>query len=105
MKVKFEDLKQGHSWVHDELFSSMSSEVINKAHEVGEFDIKLVVNGIDIDPKLLNYVINNIEEIVDNKAKQLVLDKLDDAENEAYKLLETVREARSEIIEQYKLDA
>lgn len=98
------NLKQGHSWVHDELFQSMPVEVINKANETGEFDIKLVVNGIDIDPKLLNYVLNNIEKIVNDKAKGLVLEKLEDAENEAYKLLETVREARGEIIEKYKLD-
>lgn len=104
MKVKFRDLKQGHSWVHDELFSSMPVEVIDKANAEGEFDIKLVVNGIDLDPKLLNYVLNNIEKIVDEEAKKLVLNQLEEAENEAYKLLETVREARGEIIEKYKLD-
>lgn len=44
------------------------------AKKQGFYDIKLLVNGIELEPKFLNHLINNISKFIEDEAKS-VLDK------------------------------
>ena len=71
MKIKFEEIKKRKQWIHRELLRSLDNDTINNARSKGEFDVKIVVNGTELDT--LNEVIaestNSILEEFDNTSK------------------------------------
>lgn len=101
---KFDKFKQQFEWLASELLSSVDGEEIHKANKLGEYDFKLLINGREFEPKMLTLLFENFKTIVENEAKQLVKEKFEEAELEANKLLDLLKEAKYNIIEKYRLE-
>ena len=85
-------------WLCDEILSSLTDETIhseNKGEDGFIYDIKLLVNGIAIEPKLLTKLLEGIETIVDNEAKTLISNRINQSiENFETKLSEIIEEVK-----------
>ena len=104
MKITFDETLSRNEWLHRELMNSLTGEVITKASEDRFYEVKLLVNGIELEPQLFNKIVNNIEKYIDEQAKLLVREKLVEAENKIRKLSELIDEVSYKIIEEFNLD-
>lgn len=103
MKITFEEILRGKEWLHAEMLRSLTGDLIDKAINDGFYDIKLLVNGVELEPIMFNDIVNNIDEYVDNEAQKLINDKLEEADNQAQKLTEMIREATYKIREEFDI--
>lgn len=104
MKVTFEETLSRNSWLHKELMNSLTGDVITKAVADQFYDVKLLVNGVELEPTIFNTIMNNMEACIDAEAKSLVLSKLQEAENKIGRLQELIEQASCKIKEEFKLD-
>jgi len=88
MKITFEEALSRKEWLHTELMYSLTNNLITQARGDGFFDVKLLVNGIELEPQVFNKMVNNIENYINEQAKSLVRNKLEEAENKVRKLSE-----------------
>lgn len=101
MKITFKELLNGKEFIHHELLQSLTGEVIDKALEKECYDVKFLVNGVELEPKFFNNVFNNIEKYIEKEAQKLINDRCFEAEMKARKLEETVQEAIENIREEF----
>jgi uncharacterized protein YllA (UPF0747 family) len=104
MKITFEEALSRKEWLHTELMNSLTGDLITQASEDRFYEIKLLVNGIELEPQLFNKIVNNIEKYIDEQAKSLVREKLEEAENKVRRLSELFDEAASRIKDEFNLD-
>jgi len=93
-------------WVCREILDSLPKEFYeqNKPGENGyELDIKLQINGILVEPKLLETIFKNIEEIIDREALGIANKKMSSAMNEVETLNEIIKEAEYKIREKFQI--
>jgi len=103
MRITFEDTNSRKEWIHTELLNSLDGDTIMNAREEGAYEVKLLVNGKELEPKFFNDLVNNIEKYVDKTAKQLVEDRLYEAEMKARKLEEMIKQATEDIREEFDI--
>ncbi len=103
MKLTVEQLLSRDNWLHHELIRSLSFEIIEKAKEDGFYDIKLLVNGVELEPDFYNDLVCNIEKYIDSEAKNLIKNELEKAESESRKLYEIIKAAKDSIIDKFDL--
>jgi len=102
--ISFKDAKKD-DWLHRCVLNSMTHEIIDKGREKNDtIEIKLVMNGIEVKPTLLDELMNNIEKYIDKIAKGLAKEKLEDAMREVDQLHDIVEEACNTIREKYNLE-
>lgn len=86
------------NWLCEEILHSLTDETIhseNKGEDGYIYDIKLLVNGIAIEPILLTKLLEGIETIVDNEAKALISNRINQSiENFETKLSEIIEEVK-----------
>jgi hypothetical protein len=104
MKITFEEVLSTKEWLHTELMNSLTGDLITKASEDGFYEVKLLVNEVEFEPQLFNKIMNNIEKYIDEQAKSLVREKLEEAENKVRKLSEIFDEAAYRIKDEFNLD-
>jgi hypothetical protein len=104
MKITFEETLSRKEWLHAELMESLTGDVIMKASEDQFYDVKLLVNGVELEPQLFNKIVNNIERYIDEQAKSKVIDKLEETENKLQKLSELFDEVVYKIKDEFSLD-
>ena len=104
MKITFEEVLSRNEWLHSELLNSLTGELIDKTTKDQFYDVKLLVNGIELEPELFNKIMNNIEKFIENQAKSYLKEKLDEAQDKIAKLSQTIDEVSSNIRDEYKLD-
>jgi len=105
MKITFEEVLSRKEWIHSELLNSLTGDIIDKAKKDGFYEVKLLVNGEELEPALFNQIMINIERFITEKAKSLIREKLEEAENKVSKLYKMVEEASNQIIDEFNLDA
>ena len=76
MKVTFQEVLSRKTWLQKEMLNSLTGDIITKASEDQFYDVKLLINGIEIEPNIFNDIMNGIEKYVDAEAKELVKIKL-----------------------------
>ena len=103
MKITFEESLSTKEWIHKELMTSLTGEVIDKAMKERAYDVKLLVNGVELEPKFFNNIVNNIEKYIEREAQSLINDRLFEAEQEARKLEEVVRSATENLREKFNI--
>lgn len=103
MKIKFEEVLSNKDWIHKELMHSLTGDIIEKAKKDEFYDVKLLVNGIEIEPSLFNHIMNNVEKYINSEATALLHDKLDKVKYKIRKLEELVDEASSKITDEFEL--
>lgn len=104
MKIRFDEITEKTEWLHSELLSSLNHDIINKASNDGFYEVKLLVNGVELEPTLFNILMNNIEKAIDEQAKSLVRQKLQQAEDKANQLSGLVEVAKNKIINDFNLE-
>jgi hypothetical protein len=104
MKITFEEALSRKEWLHTELMNSLTGDLITQASEDRFYDVKLLVNGIELEPQLFNKIVNNIEKYIDEQAKSLVREKLEEAENKVRRLSELFDEVAYKIKDEFNLD-
>lgn len=103
MKITFEELLKDKTWLHSEILNSLDDETVLNATKDGYYDVKLLINGREFEPKLFNKILNNIEKCVELEGKKLIDDKLQEADLKARKLEELVQEAADKIREAFDI--
>lgn len=98
MKIKFEEIKSRQLWIHKELLHSLDGDTISKAKEEAAFDVKILVNGSELEPKFLNDLVHNMSTYIEGRAKSMLNDKMMKANEKAQQLLDIVESASDKII-------
>lgn len=108
MKITFEEVLSGKKWVEAELLRSLPVEVIEKAMNDQFYEVKLLVNGIEVEPKFFNDLVGNIEKYVDDTAASLIYDKIGEIkeklQNKMNKLETILNDASDELIKEMNLN-
>lgn len=104
MKITFKETLSRKEWLHKELTESLTDDIIIKASGDQFYDVKLLVNGVELEPAFYNKLVNNIEKYIDAEAKSLVRQKLEEAEEKSRKLSELIDAAKNSIIDEFNLD-
>lgn len=104
MKITFEETLSRKEWLHSELMNSLTGEIIEKAMEDQFYDVKLVVNGIEIEPYLYNDIMNGIENYINQQAKSLIKEKLNEVDNKISQLNGIIDESKNKILDEMGLN-
>ncbi len=104
MKITFEEILADNEWIHVELLNSLPGEVVTKAQLDRFYDVKLLVNGIELEPVIYNKLISGIDDYIDSQAKALMKEKLDELDSRVRDLDTIISEAKEKIREQFNIE-
>lgn len=107
MKITFEEALSRKTWLQRELMQSLSDECFNTLEPKQDWwDVKLVVNGVEVEPVWFNSIMTKLEEHIDAEAKLLFEQHLEDIqenlESKTKKLLDDMRDIHDDLICGYK---
>lgn len=74
------------------------------AKDRGQFEIKIVIDGKEMNPAFLERYYKNIDKHIKAEAQKLAYEKVREALEESQKLTEIVQDAGDKIIEKFGLD-
>lgn len=103
MRYTFDEILSEKEWLHKELINSFTNEIFSKIKEDGFIDVKLLVNGIELEPKFYEDLIKNIEKYIECEAKSYVTEKLKEVDEKARELADIIEETTNKIFEDYNL--
>lgn len=103
MLINFKDALSQKTWLKKELMQSLNDECfINLPEGQDWWDVKLVVNGIDVEPVWFNSIMTKLEEHIEAEAKKMFkehLEEIQDKLNEkTKKLLDDIQDIHLELI-------
>ncbi len=103
MIITTDELLQKKEWLHTELLQSLPDSIIHQVAKDQFCDVKLLVNGVELEPSFYNDLVKNIAIHIKYQAKSLVLEKLDVSDYMADKLSEIIRSAIENITTEFNL--
>lgn len=103
MKITFKEALSRKEWIHRELMNSLTGDIIEKAMEDEFYDVKLLVNGVELEPKFYNDILNNIESYIKNQAEQIIETRLSKIKSKLAKIDEIVDDSINNISDQLNL--
>lgn len=101
MIISFEDTLNKKDWLHSCLLNSLTGEAVESGKEKMEYNVKLLVNGIELEPTHLNELLLNIEKYIDREAKELAEAKLQAILNKAAKLNEMIDDVCAKVRDEF----
>ena len=114
MIIKVEDILKSHrsedpkrgsaNWLHSEILSSVSDEALMKGSAKGEYDVKLIIEGIEHEPTVLKSIIEKIEDHIDREAELLANRKLKEALAKVDRLGEIIDEVAYKIRDEFNIN-
>lgn len=106
MKITAQELISRKEWLHKCILQALTVEVIDDARDNHDFnyDIKLVVNGHELEPVLLNNLIENIVSYIEAEALDIVNTRMRSAVDKARKLENLVQEASDKIRDEFGIE-
>lgn len=104
MKITFDEVLSKKDWIHKELMNSLTGEIIMKAREDQFYEVKLLVNGIELEPVLFNKLIGNIDIYIADEAKSLAMEDIRLISQKIYSLERILDKAKQSIINEFKLE-
>lgn len=106
MKITVQELLSGKEWLHKCIMESINADVIDDARDNHDFnyDIKLVVNGHELEPVLLNNLITNVVAYIEAEALDIVNTRMQSAVDKARKLENLVQEASDKIRDEFGIE-
>lgn len=108
MKITFEEALSRKTWLQKELTQSLTDECFNvkEALDKQEWDVKLVVNGVEVEPVWFNSIMTKLDEHIEVEAKLLFEQHLEEIketlENKTKKLLDDMQDIHDDLICGYK---
>lgn len=103
MRITFDDTVNKKDWLHRCLLSSLTAEAIDSGMPERAYEVKLLVNNLELEPHILKDLIENIEKHIDNEAKLLADNILTEALEKARKLESLVEIAGEKIREEFNI--
>lgn len=100
------DRNDENYWLYEEVMNTLTPEIIESGRKEDgtiEYDIKLQINGIVIEPALLPKIISDIEKIIDDEAEKIANEKLGDALAEVDILHQVIKEAEYKIRDKFNI--
>lgn len=104
MKISFQDAIHKNDLLHIALMNCLTPEVIESAREAEEYDVKLVVNGVELDPTTLNLFQDKAEEWIETRGKEIAAEKFHEAAKAAEDFSIMVNDIKNKLIEKYGID-
>ena len=104
MKITFKDVLSKQEWLHTELMNSLTGDVIVKASNDRFYEVKLLVNGIELEPKFFNDLVNNIGKYIDAEAEKLAAEKIAKISERQNILLNVIDEAIYKIKDEFNIN-
>ena len=84
--------------------SNIDQKVIDNAMEKREYEVKLLIDGIEHDPDWINDVIQSMNEYINKEAKILANEKYQEAMEKGNKLLNIIEIAKKQICFDFNID-
>lgn len=103
MKITFDEINHEKKWIHSELLNSLTHEVIEAAQDDQYYDVKLLVNGIELEPVFFNSLMSGISKYIEAEVENMVSDKLTVLKNKMARLDEILSAATGNIVEEFNL--
>lgn len=75
MRITFEETLGRKDWLHKELMASLTGDVITAAYQKQSYEVKLLVDGVELEPNLLNKLLTKVEYYIDKEAKVIFEEK------------------------------
>lgn len=104
MKITFKDVLSKQEWLHKELMNSLTGDVIVKASNDRFYEVKLLVNGIELEPTFFNDLVNNIGKYIDAEAEKLAAEKIAKISERQNILLNVIDEAIYKIKDEFNIN-
>ncbi|QQO97077.1 hypothetical protein Nekkels1_72 [Cellulophaga phage Nekkels_1] len=105
MKITFEQVLSRQEWIHRELLSSLDGDTISEAQEKGVYEVKLLINGKELEPKFFNDLMNRLELYIKEEAREMIEEKLFKVEQKGIRLEEIVKLATEKIRDEFNIDS
>ena len=97
--------KKENKWLKSEILNSLTNEYWDKVDKSKkDLEITINVNGIELEPKFLIDLFDNIEKYVDREAKDILEDKFQEAKNKAWELTQMIDNVSANIISEFDVD-
>lgn len=90
MRITFDETLLRTEWIHTEILNSIPHDILEKAAADRFYDIKILINGVEVEPVIFNNIMNDVEKYIDAQARSLITEKYQEAEDKARKLHEMV---------------
>ena len=104
MKYKFSELEKLKDWKYYEVMESPEFLHFTEIVENDEFELKVIIDGKEYDSKVFTWLYESIEKILDHvedhieeKAIELMKEKLNDVDEKRYELDAVIQNAVSKI--------
>ena len=113
MKLYYDEVLKRLTPLSREIMQTNNDEIFKTPTRLDEnenpyWDIKLTINDVDFDPKILESFFTQTEEWIDFKAEEKVKEqlqnKLDDAEQKIRKLTNLLEKSLSNLKEEFDID-
>ena len=113
MKLYFEEVLKRLTPLSREIMQTDNNEIFKVPTRLDEndnpyWDIKLTINDVDFDPKILESLFTKTEEWIDFKAEEKVKEqlqnKLDDAEQKIRKLTNLLENSLNNLKDEFNID-
>jgi len=97
MKITFDSILKDKTWLNTELLHSLDGDDVSNAADKREYDVKLLVNGREIEPKLFNELLSNLECYINEAAAALVNERLESITDAINDMQNTINDASCDI--------
>ncbi len=104
MRITFDELTKRDEFLHIEIMNSLTGDLIKSAMEERAYDIKLLINGIEVEPLFLNRILNNLDEYIKQEAAQMIDDKFEHIRHAINDMDNIIDEVVSDIKEKFRND-
>lgn len=91
------------SMIGREILRSITPEIIADVKDAKEFEIKLIINGVEVEPKLLLDLYTRAEEYIDREAAALMKERIENLPFKLESLEEYLRDLVHDLKSKFKL--
>lgn len=103
MIITWQSLLYENTWLNKCIMDSLTNECIESGREKTQYEVKLLVNGIELEPKLLDDLISNVAKYIDSEALKVADDKLKEALNEVECLNDIIKDVTYKIRDKFDI--
>lgn len=97
MKILTKELGN-NTWLKYELLSSIDHKLIEKISINKEFEVKILIDGVEHEPVILQKIFDNITSYIENEGKKIAANKY----IEAFEEVERFKEDLTNVVTQFK---
>lgn len=100
--VTFAENLSRKEWINKELMASLTTEVFqNMDVKKQEFEVQLLVNGINVPLKWFNSIMTKFEEHINEEAKELFKNYIEDIDLEVQKFDDIIRDIKEDMTNKF----